>query len=510
MGSKGRSTLAVREVTRLVALCLLLAAPMMVAGQERLALVGGTAITIADARPLEDAVILLRDGRIEQLGARRDVQVPDDYRVVDVKGQWITPGLIDSNVHLILMTVPEFFVKYEDDLEEIAIQSAQVGLKYGMTTMADSWGPLDPLKRARDRINSGEITGSRVLIAGNIVGLGGPFSSYFMGSWDLRGISLRYGGWVHPMIQQRIDKLWEAGGGPELLAMTPNEAADAMRAYIAQGVDFVKVAVSAHGIGPVEPMMFSPRVLQAMRQVVREAGIPFQTHSFTVESLRASIDLEPDLLQHPNVMSTPWQYASEAQKSAIREMIVEIADKGILSGLMAIPNREQIRIYAEWDSSQHDDPWINQIMDFRKGTFVGADFEQLSEGVKVWLDADVPFTIATDQGPEAADLGPVVWGRLGRAHFDRMEALQEIGASPQDILVAATRNGAAAYGLEDRLGTIEAGKVADLLVLGGDPLADVVNLRKIRYVIKDGRIVDRESLPTVKVLDYDPAAAWPQ
>jgi imidazolonepropionase-like amidohydrolase len=257
-------------------------------------------------------------------------------------------------------------------------------------------------------------------------------------------------------------------------------------------------------------MMFSPRVLQAMRQVVREAGIPFQTHSFTVESLRASIDLEPDLLQHPNVMSTPWQYASEAQKSAIREMIVEIADKGILSGLMAIPNREQIRIYAEWDSSQHDDPWINQIMDFRKGTFVGADFEQLSEGVKVWLDADVPFTIATDQGPEAADLGPVVWGRLGRAHFDRMEALQEIGASPQDILVAATRNGAAAYGLEDRLGTIEAGKVADLLVLGGDPLADVVNLRKIRYVIKDGRIVDRESLPTVKVLDYDPAAAWPQ
>lgn len=495
---------------RLSTLCLLLISPAVLAGPGKLALVGGTAITVADPKPIRDAVILVQDGRIEQVGARREIDVPEDYQVIDANGRWITPGLIDTNVHLILMTVPEFFVKYEDDLEEIAIQSAQVGLKYGMTTMADSWGPLEPLKRARDRINSGEFQGSRVLIAGNIVGLGGPFSSYFMGSWDLRGVSLRYGSWVHPMIQQRINSLWEAGAGPEMLAMTPDEAAEAMRAYIAKGVDFVKVAVSGHGIGPVEPMMFSPRVLQAMRDVVREAGLPFQTHSFSVESLRASIDLEPDLLQHPNVMSVPWQHSSEAQKVAITGMIREIAQKGILSALMAIPNRKQVSTYSEWDSSQHDDPWINQVMDERRGAFVGADFEELSAGVKVWLEADVPFTLATDQGPEAADLGPVVWGRLGRAHFDRMEALQDLGASPLQILIAATRNGAAAYSLEDRLGSIEPGKMADLLVLDADPLEDVANLRKIRYVIKDGQIIDREALPTVKVLDFDPEATWPE
>mgnify|MGYP001821675258 FL=1 len=378
-----------------------------------------------------------------------------------------------------------------------------------MTPWADPWGPLDPLQGPRDRINAGEFQGSRVLIAGNIVGTGGPFSNYFMGSWDLRGVTLRYGGWVHPMIQQRINSLWEAGAGPEMLAMTPDEAADAMRAYIAKGVDFVKVAVSGHGIGPVEPMIFSPRVLHAIREVVREAGIPFQTHSFSVESLRASIDLEPDLLQHPNVMSVSWQRASDAQKTAIRKMIGEIAEKNILSALMAIPSRKQIEIYAGWDSSQHDDPWVNQIMDYRKGAFVGADFEKISEGVKVWLDADVDFTIATDQGPEASDLGPVVWGRLGRAHFDRMEALQEIGASPMEILTAATRNGAAAYDLADQVGTIEAGKAADLLILDADPLQDVANLRQIRHVIKGGQIIDRDSLPTVKVLDYDPEASWP-
>jgi imidazolonepropionase-like amidohydrolase len=149
-------------------------------------------------------------------------------------------------------------------------------------------------------------------------------------------------------------------------------------------------------------------------------------------------------------------------------------------------------------------------MDERRGAFVGADFEELSAGVKVWLEAEVPFTLATDQGPEAADLGPVVWGRLGRAHFDRMEALQDLGASSIQILIAATRNGAAAYGLENQLGTVEPGKLADLLVLDADPLEDVANLRKIRYVIKDGLIIDREALPTVKVLDFDPEATWPE
>lgn len=494
----------------LLAVALAAAVPQASFGAEDLALVGATVITVSGESPLEDGVVLLRDGRIEAVGTSRTTAVPEGYRTLDLEGYWITPGLIDTNVHLVLTTVPEFFVKYEDRLEDIAVQSAQVGLKYGLTTMGDSWGPLDPLLRARDRINSGEVPGSRVLVAGNIIGLGGPFSSYFMGSWELNGLSLRYGSWVHPAIRQRIDALWEAGMGPELLAMTPQEAADAMRAYLEKGVDFVKVAVSAHGIAPVEPLMFSPRVLHAMREVVREAGIPFQTHSFTVESLRLSIDLEPDLLQHPNVMSTPWQFATEGQKAAIREMIAEIRQKGMISGLMAIPNRDQVSLYANWESSDQHDPWVNRIMEARRPAFAGQEYETLTQGVQVWLDADVRYTIATDQGPEAADLGPTIWGRMGRAHFDRMEALQQIGAPPSEILEAATLTGAAAYHLDEQLGSIEVGKIADLLVLKSDPLEDVSNLRQIHHVIKDGVIVDREALPQAPVLEYDPEATWPE
>lgn len=492
----------------IVCLLLLLVLGTHADGAEKIALTGATVISATGAEPVKNATVLIADGLIEEI--RTDRNVPSGYRSIDVSGKWITPGLIDSNIHLILMTVPEFFIKYEDRLTDIAIQSAQVGLKYGLTTMPDTWGPLKPLLEARDRINKGEFVGSRLLIAGNIIGTGGPFSQYFMGGWPMSGLTLRYGGWVKPAIQQRIDALWEDDVGPSMLAMTPDEAAVTLRNYIAKGVDFIKVGISGHGLGPVEPLMFSKEALVAMRSEARKADIPFATHTFTVESLRMAVELDSDLLVHPNVMSTPWSYATPAQKESIRSLIDTIAKKGMYAGLMAIPEKEKERIYAEWDFREHtDQPALNEIMVNRQLAMHGSSFEEKAKGVQVWLDGGVKFTLATDQGPDSADLGPVVWGRLGRMHFNRMMGLQDVGASPMDILIAATRNGAEAYGLGGKLGTVEEGKIADLLVLDANPLDDIGNFRQINMVIKDGVVVDRESLPTVKVLDYDPDLPWP-
>lgn len=487
---------------------LLLSAVAVNAGQDNIALVGGTVIPATGEAPVRGATVLIEGGRIAAVGV--GVAVPSDYEKIDVSGKWITPGLIDSNVHLILLTIPEFFVKYEDRLTDIAIQSAQVGLKYGLTTMPDTWGPLRPLLEARDRINSGELVGSRVLVAGNIIGTGGPFSPYFMGGWPIDGMSLRYGGWVHPTVQARINALWEDDVGPAMLAMTPDEAAETLRKYIAKGVDFVKVGVSGHGIGPVEPLLFSPAALRAMREEARRAGIPFSTHTFTIESLRLAVELEPDLLMHPNVMNPSLRHASEAQRAAIEELIKTIADRGIYTGLMSIPEKYKLQQYAEWDALENANrPFLNKIMVNRQLGMMHSSFEEQAADVKVWLAAGVRYTLATDQGPDTADLGPVAWSRMGRAHFGRMVGLQDAGAKPMDILIAATRNGAEAYGLGDELGTVEVGKLADLLVVGKDPLADIGNLRRIEMVIKEGQVVDRDALPTVKVLDYDPEAPWP-
>ena len=479
------------------------------AQKSRLAIHGATVITVAGDEPISDALILVDDGRISWVGPVAERPDLKGYDLLDANGKWVIPGLIDTNVHLILNVIPEFYVKYEDQLEDIAIQSAQVGLKYGMTTMADTWGPLEPLLAARNRIRSGEVVGSDVLVAGNIIGTGGPFSPYFMQGWDLRGKSLRYGGWVAPIVQQRINALWEAGMGPDLMAATPEEAAERMRSYIARGVDFVKLGISGHGIEPVEPLMFTDEVLDAMVAEIRAASIPFQTHTFTIASLEQAIRLEPDMLQHPNVMSPGWGGATAAQKAAVRESISQMESGGMLAGLMAVPERRQMDVYQNWTSDQTDDPYLDEIMQYRKPWFAGVSYEQMAEGVRVWLDSGVEYTLATDQGPETSDLGPTVWGRMGRAHFDRLIGLQDAGEQPMDILRAATLNGARAYQLEDEIGTIEPGKWADLVVLDANPLVDIANLRSISTVIKHGMVVDRAALPTHPVLDYDPELPWP-
>lgn len=492
-------------------LSLIVASPVMAAppGSRGLALVGGTVITATGSPPLTDATVLIENGRIKSVGSRASLTIPSSAEVIDARGKFITPGLIDTNVHLVLMTVPEFFVKYEGHFEEIAIESAQIGLKYGFTTMMDTWGPLEPLLKARDRLNRGEVIGSRVLIGGNIVGIGGPFSPYMLGGAPLHGLDFRYGGWVQPALQKRINDLWEANMGPRLLALTPSELADAMRQYLAKGVDFVKVAVSAHGIEPVEPLMFSVEQLRAMREEVKKAGRPFLTHTFTLESLRLAVEIDSDLLQHPNVMEPEPETPS--QIAARDALIAEIKAKNIYCALMLIPSKEQFKILRDWKAEEHpNDPYINQIMLNRRAGATPEIYQKRVAALRPWLDAKVSFTLATDAGLEVSELGPVVWGRLGRYEFERMEALQDAGASTTEILMAATRRGAEAYGLGHDLGTVEAGKIADLLVLDADPLQDIHNFRKINMVLKDGHVVDRKSLPTVHAVDfYDPEAPWP-
>jgi imidazolonepropionase-like amidohydrolase len=85
-----------------------------------------------------------------------------------------------------------------------------------------------------------------------------------------------------------------------------------------------------------------------------------------------------------------------------------------------------------------------------------------------------------------------------------IEGLVELGMTPAQAIVAATKNGAIAAGGLNEFGTIEPGKLADLIVLNKDPLADIKNIRTIRVLMKSGRVIDRETLPERRVLSRPP------
>jgi imidazolonepropionase-like amidohydrolase len=457
-----------------LAIFLLTAVTPGVLAQETTAIVGGTLIDGRGGPPVVDSALVIRGNRIVAVGPRAEVMIPKEARVVQATGKFLTPGLIDNNVHLVLPISVEFFIKYEDQFEEIAIQSAQIALKYGMTTVRDSWGPLEPLLRARARLNSGQVLGSRLLVAGNIVGTGGPFSEYFLPREQYQYIPLH--------VRQRINAMWEENVGPTLQGLRPPEVRQEFRKYLARGVDFVKVAVSAHRLqwdSGAEPLVYSPDVLKAMAEEVHAAGKIIESHTSTRESLRLAVEAGFDLLQHPRLDERDADLIALVKEKNVFAAILTPKNSGRTYPLVPPPG---FRPYPSTRQTPYRDAMI-------------------AGGVRV--------AMATDAGPQAWELGDHVRTEIiGRKHFEAMEDYQDAGLTPMQVLIASTRTGAEACQMEKDLGTLEVGKIADLLVLSADPSQTIANVRKIDQVWKDGKLVDRSRLPEKPVLKFDPELTY--
>ena len=123
-----------------------------------------THVTIIDgtgAQPISDGAILIEDGKISFSGPRQELNIPADIQTINASGKFVIPGLMDANLHLFLNRDLETLIKYEDRYDEIVVEAAQLTLKAGQTTVFDTWGPLPALVKARDKINNGEVPGSR-------------------------------------------------------------------------------------------------------------------------------------------------------------------------------------------------------------------------------------------------------------------------------------------------------------------------------------------------------------
>jgi hypothetical protein len=145
---------------------------------------------------------------------------------IDARGKYVIPGLTDANLHLFLNPDLETLIKYEDRYHEIVLEAAQIALKTGQTTVFDTWGPRAALVRARDLINSGKAPGSRIYLAGNIIGFDAPLSRHRLArSGQDRGCgdSRRQpaGECTQLPAYSSRDQRWQ-GGGPARAACRPN------------------------------------------------------------------------------------------------------------------------------------------------------------------------------------------------------------------------------------------------------------------------------------------------
>jgi len=453
------------------AVLLLVAATSLAA--QNVAITGATIIDGTGKAPIPDGVVVITNGRISAVGKAGTVQVPASTRTVDARGKYVIPGLMDANLHLFLNLDLETLIKYEGRYHEVAIEGAQIALKNGLTTVFDTWGPRDALIKARDMINSGQQQGSRIYLAGNIIGFDGPLSADFR---------LTAAPFVSKAFAKRLNEEWELGTGRKLLWMYPQEVRDSIRKYAASGVDFLKYGASGHV--DMNFLTFSPRAQQAIVEEGHRAGKTVQAHVTSPESVDLAVEAGVDILTHGD-MSGPTHTIAE-------ETLKKIKAKDISVSVLAVTKRHREGIEKNMPEG------------------VLTPFYRIShENIRNFVKYGIRVLVSTDAGIEhpilraesrtiAADtIEPRV--KLGEGHFNALYALEELGMDRMEILKTATSNVAHAYKLRD-LGTLEVGKIGDLVILDADPLQSARNYRRISVVIKDGKVVDLGALPAAPLI----------
>jgi imidazolonepropionase-like amidohydrolase len=455
-------------------------------GNRELVVSGGTLIDGVGGRPLSQSSIYIEDGKFRVISQGSNFKPPVTAEVIDASGKFVLPGLMNANVHLLDGTMMahggaiEYLVRFEGRYHEVIEEAAQIALRGGVTTVFDTWNALAPVFKARSRINSGEVPGARIFAAGNIVGRGGPFTP------DYSAASRQY---VSKTFADRMDNLFEAGIGRYLTTLPPNDVRPIIRDYIARGVDFVKIGVSDHLIGvsgwKSSYLVFSERVLRAIADEVRQAGVPLASHTTSIESLQTAVDLETDAMMHVNVTA----------QIPIPEDLLNQMSKG--PGWSVIqPTTHEYQSHLE----HTNDP---------SALYAGAVHH---DNILRLLGSGAPIILGTDAGypdPDvisdlpAEDQKERPW-TLGPDHIVWLKAMVEKGMSPMDAILAATRNVAKAYGKAEHYGTVEVGKVADLVVIDANPLKDITNIGRVHSVVKGGVQVDIAGLPTNRVVSRYP------
>ena len=458
-------------------------------------------VSMWDARggPVQRArSVVARDGRIVEIleGA---APLPAGIRTVDGSGKTLIPGLIDTHVHLMYDSGPDLLTRAPRLVDEwLAItrrypesrgpivRRGQLKLKAGVTTMrvlGDGYYSL----AYRDDLARWDVVGPRVLTAG--LHVNGP-NGYVSG-----GLGAHLAGAARAEVAVELQSL--------------DEIERRLEAHIARGVDVIKIATTHGDMGFQDARPDLPEAW--VREIVRVAhrhGLKVTAHSYGTAGDWAAVHGGVDGIEH--LVNVPHELPNDLIE-AIKEQGIRVCRR--LSG----------SAYSVWTFLQdpeqlYEDPDLaaNVPMDVRKNLYftirvlkvpgVARVLLRQSEPMRRWEQwyqqslrntgklyrAGVPLIFGTDT--------PFAFGNFFYSVMNEVRALRLAGLPNEAILRMATSDAATALGISDRVGTIEPGKLADLVLLDGDPLSDVEALGRVELVMKEGRIVYRRN-PNARPLE---------
>ncbi len=419
---------------------------------RHLALVGGMLLTGYEVPPIHHAAVLIEGNKIVQAGPASEVKIPADATVIDTSGRTMLPGLIEAHGHLITLGHGDYgrwfpWIQSHGGpamLTKVMETAAKQLLMAGVTTTVDLGAPLQPSLSIRDRINKGEIVGTRALVSG---------------PWISRGA----GG-----------AMQEGFGGINIT--TPEEAGQQVERLAEAGVDQIK----AHS-----GLTFDD--YKAIVVAAHKHRIRVHAHVYAEQDVRHALEAGVDVLQHVGSAGTAPPYSAELIRDIVnagRPVVVTAAHRAwVYPDTAAFPERLQAPelknlfppdIYAEIQDSLKNWPSL--------GYFQRTDREMLyrERGVKQFIESGAVMGMGTDSGTPMNFHSEALWREI-KVHVD-------MGMTPQRAIAAATRVNAQIIGKGRELGSIEPGKIADVIVVNGNPLFDIVALSHVEIVVKDGKV----------------------
>jgi imidazolonepropionase-like amidohydrolase len=416
---------------------------------KKLALVGGMLLDGYEVPPIHHAAIIIEGNTIVEVGRAADITIPPDATVIDTSGRTMMPGMMDLHAHLMLLGHGNYaqwfpWLAKENRLERVMQISAKQFIDAGVTTAVDLSAPLEESIAIRDRINRGEIPGPRMLMSG---------------PW----ITLSPGNYPPDLKFQSVVK-------------TPEEAAVEVDRLAAAGVDVIKAypMTRAH--------------YQKVAEAARKHNLKVHAHVYAEAMVRDALEAGIDVLTHVGSAGTTPPYSKELITDIVnrgRPVVVTAAHRSwIYPDTIAFPERLQD---PQLKKDFPPDIWQEVQNSFRNWHtlpyFQRTDREMFfrERGIKQFIESGAIMGMGTDSGTPMNFNTEALWREI-KVHVD-------MGMSPLRAISAATRINARIIGRQRELGTIEPGKLADIIVVKGDPLFNITALGHVETVLKDGVVL---------------------
>ncbi len=461
--------------------------------EKPLALVGLNIIDVAGGRVLWDRVVELSEGRIIKISSRKGWQPSPDAQTMELEGYFAIPGLINAHCHMTLAGALDLSLEFIASMARQVEKNFEECVPRGVTTVRDMGGPYLVLGHLKDRVEKGDLLGPRLYYAGAMIKTPGGYPDFF----DV-------------VLPDFLERRWGQG---ILKVSGPKEAREAVKKMIDIGASHIKIGLDDFSlrVGNKPIPILDDQTIEALVDEAKRGGVKVAAHLRFLEGFRRALKFEIESLEHmpcdgpltdedlsafikgdhtivpTNTVAWAFAFPSVGDPLSDNPTIKlhgEERKEIVLTGYPALFEAPMYKANLKYLRDYSDPTYI-----LRRHLLPATDPKNYTRAAVTGLQNLLALHRAGAEIGAGNDGGvPMISPALMSLE---VRLMAEAGMSPAGALRSATLVNARILDREKELGTLAKGKLADIVILSGNPLEDIRNLERVEGVFIAGKLLYR-------------------